>query len=83
MADPTVVLRRMQKARARAEAQRLEVAAALGPAAAVVVAASPAGGEVQAVAGAVGYASGHTSAACAAYGAWRRIEDAPQGWAAS
>lgn len=50
MADPTVVLRRMQKARARAADQRLEVAAVLGPAAAVVVAASPAGGEVQAVA---------------------------------
>lgn len=38
---------------------------------------------VEAVAGAVGYASGHTSAVCAAYGAWRRIAGTPQGWAAS
>lgn len=39
--------------------------------------------EAVAVAGAVGYASGHTSAVCAAYGAWRRIAGTPQGWAAS
>ena len=38
---------------------------------------------VEAVAEAGAYASGHTSACCAESGAWIRIEDAPQGWAAS